>query len=430
MEQRKATSLYTVLINVGVAVAGLVLIYKLSALIIPFLAAIMIAMTLTPEVDRLETRGIRRGFAIAIIYIIFLASCGLILYGLNLIASGGLSSIFAELLGNDIQHSTSKDMTGIAQHWMISHHVPLIFRPTLLVQAQHLPELLSASIPTWFANIAWLVIIPIITFFILLDFHRILGKLLVLAPLDRREAILNSVIEMIAVFGNYVRGVLIVMAMDISITYIVLRVAKLDAFAAPFAVGAGILYTIPYFGAAVSTAVIGLVALQVRGVAVAVAVTIVMIFIHQVVFDNIVAPRVIGKRVNLHPLVTLLALMAGGTLAGIVGTLLAVPVAAAIQIILLEAFPALKTDTVTIKRAERVVRATLASDTETMKPESRKDGKGEGNVLKQGQNAAVASAKQPEPILKNEPILADDLTDEDQNDANELPKETVTDLPG
>jgi predicted PurR-regulated permease PerM len=62
------------------------------------------------------------------------------------------------------------------------------------------------------------------------------------------------------------------------------------------------------------------------------------------VFDNIIAPRVIGGSVNLHPLLTLAALLAGGTLFGIGGTLLAVPVAAAIQVILVQLYPQLKLD--------------------------------------------------------------------------------------
>ena len=97
-----------------------------------------------------------------------------------------------------------------------------------------------------------------------------------------------------------------------------------------------------------------------------------MIFIHQIVFDKIMAPRVIGGSVNLHPLLTLLALMVGGTLFGIGGTLLAVPIAAAFQVILVHLFPQFKTDVVAVRRAAAVVQTTIAKDTEeTSRPPAK-----------------------------------------------------------
>jgi len=117
-----------------------------------------------------------------------------------------------------------------------------------------------------------------------------------------------------------------------------------------------------------------------------------MIFIHQIVFDNIVAPRVIGGSVNLHPLLTLIALMAGGTLFGIGGTLLAVPIAAALQVILIRLFPQFKTDVVAVRRAANVVQKTIAKDTEAAAPAARKDDT--APVLQQEQDAARADAKE------------------------------------
>ncbi len=248
-------------------------------------------------------------------------------------------------------------------------------QPPILNQAQHVPELLGKGL-TWFGNnlpalagnLVWVVIVPIIAFFILLDFNKILGKTLLLVPRDKREGILAVVTDIIAVFGSYVRGVLTVMALDICVIFAVLWFAGLRDYALTLAITAGLLYTIPYFGALVSTILIGLVSLATHGLVTAIVITLIMIFIHQIVFDNIVAPRVIGGSVNLHPLLTLLALMAGGTLFGIGGTLLAVPIAAAFQVILVHLFPQFKTDVVAVRRAANVVQKTIAKDTEEDKP--------------------------------------------------------------
>jgi hypothetical protein len=78
--------------------------------------------------------------------------------------------------------------------------------------------------------------------------------------------------------------------------------------------------------------------------------------------------------VNLHPLLTLIALMTGGTLFNIGGTLLAVPIAAALQVILIRLFPQFKTDVVAVSYAAKVVQKTIAKDSEEDRPIDRKDG--------------------------------------------------------
>ena len=402
-DQKKVVSLFTILAYLGGVAVILWLLYALRALIPPFLVATIFAMTLIPEVDRMERRGYRRGLAIGIIYVLFLGVCGLIVRSLNQLAGGQMTQLLS-LLPPQILHGTPQDVAEYASKWMHLHHVPEVIRPPILNQARHLPQLLgqgmswlSENLPAWAENLVWAVVVPIVTFFLLLDFHKILGKLLILAPRERREDILTVVTEIIAVFGNYVRGMMLVMLLDITVIYIVLRLANLSDYALSLAVTAGILYTIPYFGAFVSTLMIGGVALVSHGPGAALAVTAVMILIHQVIFDNIVAPRIIGGSVNLHPLLTLGALMAGGTLMGIPGTLLAVPIAAAIQVVLVHLFPQLKTDVVSIRRAEKVVKASISTETEQNKPESRKTG--EEQAMVREENEARTEAQEPPSIL-------------------------------
>ena len=208
---------------------------------------------------------------------------------------------------------------------------------------------------------------------------------------------LTVVTDIIAVFGSYVRGVLTVMVLDITVIFLVLWVAGLRDYALTLAITAGLLYTIPYFGALVSTILIGLVALVTHGPVTAILLTLVMIFIHQIVFDMVLAPRVIGGSVNLHPLLTLLALMTGGTLFGIGGTLLAVPIAAAFQVVLVHLFPQFSTDVVAVRRATAVVRTTLAKDTEAAAPPARQDT--DSSVLKADAEEARADAQLPPSLL-------------------------------
>ena len=410
IEQRKVVSLFTILAWLGLAVLGLWLLYALRDLIPPFLVATIIAMTLTPEADRLERQGLfgwrfPRGAAIGVIYVLFLGVFALMLKGLSLISVQMIELVTQLALkvqvGNPpkpMLSGTPKDVALKAGDWMTSHHIPAAIHAPVQNYARHVPEMLGHGL-TWFGNnlpalagnLVWVVIVPIITFFILLDFNKILGKTLLLFPREKREDILTTVTDIIAVFGSYVRGVLTVMALDIVVIFIVLWAFGLHDYALTLAITAGLLYTIPYFGALVSTILIGLVALATHGTASAIGLVLVMIFIHQIVFDNILAPRVIGGSVNLHPLLTLISLMAGGTLFGIGGTLLAVPVAAALQVILIRLFPQFKADVVAVRRVANVVQKSIARDSEAARPEGRKDG--DALALQHEQDEARADAQ-------------------------------------
>ena len=401
-EQKKVVSLFVVLGWIGLGLLGAWLLYALRDLVPPFLVATIIAMTLTPEADRLERQGLfgrrfRRGPAIAVIYVLFLGIFGLILRGLSLV-SVQMAELVNRYTPKYLLSGKPQDVVNKAKEWMDAHHIPAAMQAPALNYARHVPEMLGhgvswlgSNLPALAGNLVWVIIVPIITFFILLDFNKILGKTLLLFPRERREGILSTVTDIIAVFGSYVRGVLTVMALDIAVIFAVLWFAGLRDYALTLAITAGLLYTIPYFGALVSTILIGLVALATHGVATAVVLVLIMIVIHQVVFDTIVAPRVIGGSVNLHPLLTLIALMAGGTLFGIGGTLLAVPVAAALQVILIRLFPQFKTDVVAVRRAANVVQKTIAKDSESARPAARKDGS--APTLQREQDDARADAK-------------------------------------
>ena len=406
-EQKKVVSFFVVLAYLGAALLGLYLLYALRDLIPPFLVATIIAMTLTPEIDRLERQGafgrkFKRGVAIGVIYVLFLGIFALMVKGLTLV-SGQMSDLIQQHFGAYLNAAPAA-VVKMTASWMQQHHVPQILQTPALNQARHIPELLGKgqkwfgdNLPALAGNLVFVVIVPIIAFFILLDFNKILGKTLLLVPREKREGILTVVTDIIAVFGSYIRGVLTVMALDICVIFAVLWTAGfwfhgLRPYALTLAITAGLLYTIPYFGALVSTILIGLVTLATaHALLPAIIITLIMIFIHQIVFDNIVAPRVIGGSVNLHPLLTLIALMAGGTLFGIGGTLLAVPIAAAAQVILVHLFPQFKTDVVAVRRAAKVVQKTIAKDSEQAKPESRKDG--DAPALQREENVARADAQ-------------------------------------
>jgi len=381
-EERKVVSLFAVLTYLVLFLCGLYILFSLRSLIPPFLVATLIAITLINEVDRMERNGWRRGVAIAVIYLLFLVIAALIVRGINALVTGDLLTLIKSVIPRELIEGKQEEFVVATSNWMKLHHFPKILHTSLLDQAKHLPQVVgmmtrwfTENIPALAASLMWLVLVPILAFFLLLDFHRIIGKIFILVPRQRREGLLTVVTEIVAILGNYVRGILLVMIMDMLVIYIVLQFARMGQYAFVLAVVAGLLYTIPYLGAVVSTLMIALTAFAVtHEVGHALAVTGVMIFIHQIVFDNIVAPRVIGKSVNMHPLLTLVSLLAAGTVFGVWGVLLGIPVTAALQVIVVHIFPQLQTDEVVMCKAENAVKATLSAESEQTKPELRKSG--------------------------------------------------------
>ena len=401
-EQRKVVSFFVILGWLGLAAGGLWLLYALRDLLPPFIVATIFAMTLTPEVDRLERQGLfgrrfPRGLAIAVIYALFLGFGGLIVKGLTLV-SVQMTDLIRQHFGQFL-NAPPVEVVAMTKTWLINNHVPQALRPPILTQAKHIPELLAQGV-SWFSDnlpalagsLAVVVLVPFITFFILLDFNKILGKSLLLVPKEKREGILATVTDIIAVFGSYIRGVTTVMALDMLVIFVVLWAFGLRDYALTLAITAGLLNSIPYFGPLVSTTLMGLVTLATLGPSAALAVVGVMVVIHQLFFDLVLAPRVIGGSVHLHPLLTLAALMVGGTLFKLGGTLLAVPIAAALQVILIRLFPQLETDVVAVRRAAKVVQKTIAKDSEAAAPTARKAG--DEAVLQQEQDAARTAAQE------------------------------------
>ncbi len=363
-------TLFAIVFYLLAIAAGLWLVYTLRALIPPFFIAITIALTLAPEIDRMERRGWRRGFAILVIYALFVAAFGALFFVLVPYVSGQLGQVARHLIppamlaqpvigpsGKVIgvalgphAGAATDHFSNIVADYMVRHNIPAIVRAPVVQQVQHVPAFLSASLshlgtelPLFASNLIWVIIVPILAFYFLADYHTIMGKTLLFVRPEKRAGMLKLLNDVVAVFGNYVRGVVLMMLLDIVVTYCILRFLNVQ-YAETVAVVAGILYAIPYLGAIVSTILIGLVAYSGAGLAKALLVLGIMIFVHQIVFDQIVAPRIIGRQVGLHPLWAISAMMIGGTLLGVGGTLLAIPLAAGTQVVLVHLYPKLRSD--------------------------------------------------------------------------------------
>ncbi|MGO8672482.1 MAG: AI-2E family transporter [Capsulimonadaceae bacterium] len=189
----------------------------------------------------------------------------------------------------------------------------------------------------------------IIAFYLLADYDRLRARLFFLMPAQYRHWLRIVLSDVGEVFAQYVRGMVI-----LCILYSITILAWLEALGLryPLLAGpamlvgalAGMLYAVPYIGPGTIALLAFIVAFTAGGFKLAVGAVIGCLVLTQL-FDAIVSPRIVGGGVGLHPVLTMFALSLGGTLFGVWGFLLSVPIAASIQVILFRLIPKLREPT-------------------------------------------------------------------------------------
>lgn len=205
--------------------------------------------------------------------------------------------------------------------------------------ARSLPGQAITGITVVFGTVLKIVIFLVATFHLLLFGERWVGSAIGLLPPPLRTELMPVLSRIHQTMGAYLRTQLIRIGMVSIIVYVVLSILQVR-FALVLAIMAGILDIVPMIGPTVSSAVTVLVALVQPNtpfgwshVTLALATVILYIGLNQIE-ENIILPPLIGFMVDLPPLVVLFAVLAGERLAGLLGLLLAVPIAASTKIIL------------------------------------------------------------------------------------------------
>ncbi|MCU1565940.1 MAG: hypothetical protein JWQ56_877 [Pseudarthrobacter sp.] len=321
---RVGTRAAQVLLILTVAVVSVYALMQIKLLVIPVLIALILAAAIGPFVNMLRRRGLPGGVATGIAFVALLA----LLAGISTViyfsvrnqwgelaaqASSGLDELEQFLLTGPIpieQEQLNQAREGIVQ-----------FATSSQVRSGAITGL---SVVTEF--IAGASLMVVILFFFLKDGAKIWNFFL--RPFrGQREAKLRRVgSRTLEVLGGYVRGTAIVALVDAVAIGAALLIMQVP-LAFPLAIIVFITAFIPLVGATVAGILAALVALVANGPVVALIVVAVVVAVNQLEGD-LLQPIVMGKSLQLHALVILMALTAGTILAGIIGAVLSVPLAA------------------------------------------------------------------------------------------------------
>lgn len=179
------------------------------------------------------------------------------------------------------------------------------------------------------------VIVAAMAFYLLLDYHRLLDGVGDLVPRRATEDFSRIATKVNDALGRYVRGQALAMLILGTLFAVGLTALKVPA-GAGIGILAGLLTVVPYVGFFIALIVSALLALLDGGTGACLAVTGYMVFVH-LVDITFVTPRIVGGSIGLSPVWVILALLAGGKVAGFFGLLAAIPVASVLRVLVGEA---------------------------------------------------------------------------------------------
>jgi predicted PurR-regulated permease PerM len=321
-------------------VAGLLwVIYRLTPLILLIVLSIFFAYLIAPLVDLVQRpitikgreRIIPRGLAIAIVYVVLFVGVGLAIY----LLIPQLSAQFPEFKQQAIAYyqkirgSTESVSRYFRQRRMpesVAHYVD-----SLLARVGDLATIAVERMLGWVIFIPWLILIPILSFFLLKDADAIRRSFLAMLPRGRLRWRGDELFQDISqTLATYIRAQLTACLLVGIICTIGFWLFGLPS---PLVLGliAGILEFVPLVGPLVVAVLAAALALLQFGFGKAL---IVLLFLGvlRIVQDYVIYPRIIGGGIHLSPLAVILAILAGAEIAGVAGIFLAIPVIAILTV--------------------------------------------------------------------------------------------------
>jgi len=303
----------------------------------PFIVGGIIAYLLLPVVNSFSTTfKCRPGFAVAVIYVSIL---GLIIgtsgwFGQSIIEQ--FTALAAQR--NEIVVSLVQQLSD-SFHWQIDVEKTAQELTSSLEQNVGTPEeilhiggLLSKSL------LAVLVCV-VSSIYLIIDSHRVGLFCLRFIPKRNHEMVIKLSSQMNIMLSKYVRGQLLLIALMSCVAYGILHFWLHIKYALLIAILSGFLEIIPVLGPFFAISIATIVGVAQLGVGVAIKI-ILGYWVARLIEDYVIVPRFIGHAVELHPLAIIFAVLCGEVMAGALGMLIAIPVAASIKEILDFLYPA------------------------------------------------------------------------------------------
>lgn len=340
-------------IGLGIVIGLVLVLHLFRTALTPVFAALLLAYLLDPVIDRMEARGLKRTTSI------------LILAGLAVVVAGGLSvfliiqvqrelvSLYHNFPGylERIQHELSpllKDHLGLELPATIEDALTGLkgWAAGLDLNALKPASLAAGRVfSSALALLGWLVsigVIPVFLFYFLRDWDRIKVGTLDYIPVPYRDYVKDKAVKIDELLGAFIRGQLTICLILGLLYSLGLLMVGLD-LAVVIGMGAGIALIVPYLGTALGLAAGSVMAILQFGLSWHLLAVWGVFTVVQLFESYFLTPRIMGDKVGLSPVWVIFALIAGADLLGLLGMLIAIPVAAITRVFILDALAKFKT---------------------------------------------------------------------------------------
>jgi predicted PurR-regulated permease PerM len=335
------------MIGIGVVATILALLWLLKSALTPFAIAFALAYLFDPVIDRFEARRVGRRLAIFLLLGLAGALCFAFAFlvvprmqrevaALSEALPGYVDAVLLQLapalerlLGFEMPHSVREGLEALRSG---RFELPLEAARELLGRA-------VSTVTGTLGALVGLIVVPVIAYYLLAEFDEIKRWILAMVPEAHRTAVARRASTIDDLLSGFLRGQLLVC--------LVLGVLYASGFAiigidSAVLIGffAAVLAIIPYVGSAVALVAASAMCLLQFGLDIHLALVVGWYAVVQTLEGLVLTPRIVGGSMGMHPVTVIAALLIGGDLLGFLGLLVAVPLAAVVQVFARDALDA------------------------------------------------------------------------------------------
>jgi predicted PurR-regulated permease PerM len=309
--------------------------------LIPFIIGLVIAYILNPAVDFLENKGVGRLFATNIVLLSFIFLIIIFFLLFVPIFSAQLSTFIENLPKYQAKAAIYiDDYLGTSwKHDLLSKNTDYQKYVTKYAQdflgaTGNVLHKLIINVIAIIKNAIFLMIVPVVAFYFLLDWHGLISKIDSWLPRKHALTIRSLILEMDSLQSGFIRGQVIVCFIQASFYITALSVIGID-YSITLGFVTGVLTFIPYVGTGIGFLTVIMVALVQYLPDYSAIIWVCIVFaVGQTLEGYVWIPKIVGDSVSLHPLWIMFSLLAFGSILGLSGMLIAVPLTAAIGVLI------------------------------------------------------------------------------------------------
>ena len=316
------------IIAVLLLIAGLWVLNRLLPVVLVLVAALIIVGTISPAVQWFEERRMRRGLGIAIIFTALLVVA-------VLFVTMTIPSLMAQATNLLDQEPALRARLA---KWLAGSHLTNPLAELLRnVHSGYVARIVASNAIEFSTRVvvifAYIMSSVFLALYIMIDRDRLRGGLFSVVPRSHHIRLSRVMLNLETIVGAYIRGQVITSVLIAVFVFILLRACGVSS-ALAIALFAGVADVLPYIGAVFSVGAAAAAALS-HGTTIMIVVLALMLA-YKGFESRVIVPRIYGRALRLPSSVILFSLLAGGVLSGVTGALLALPVAAAVLMLIEE----------------------------------------------------------------------------------------------